>query len=190
MRCFQSMWTKRTCRRSARHSRTRPGNGATVAWQPGRIAGRASGVEVYKFEPTELRARDSIRRTRNDADLGLVNSQTAEVTAVADVRDPSVLRIGPDDEPTPRRHPAPSAAGYTICATLCINVTRFDLTPDGTCRAKRRRLPLFSNRIPNFGIPVNLPHTRVRPARRGHPLRPCRGAVRVCTLGAAEGPRS
>ena len=103
MRCFQSMWTKRTCRRSARHSRTRPGNGAAVAWQPGRIAGRASGVEVYKFESTELRARDSIRRTRNDADLGLVNSQTAEVTAVADVRDPSVLRIGPDDEPTPRR---------------------------------------------------------------------------------------
>ena len=74
-----------------------------MAWQPGRIAGRASGVEVYKFESTELRARDSIRRTRNDADLGLVNSQTAEVTAVADVRDPSVLRIGPDDEPSPGR---------------------------------------------------------------------------------------
>ena len=48
-------------------------------------------------ESMELRARDSIRRTRNEANLGLVNSQTAEVTAVADVRDPSVLRIGPDD---------------------------------------------------------------------------------------------
>lgn len=68
-----------------------------MSWQPGRIAGRAGGVGVYMVESMELRARDSIRRTRNEANLGLVNSQTAEVTAVADVRDPSVLRIGPDD---------------------------------------------------------------------------------------------
>ena len=34
----------------------------------------------------ELRAGDRIRWTRNDAGLGLVNSQTAEVTAVRDGR--------------------------------------------------------------------------------------------------------
>ena len=57
-------------------------DGGTVAWQPGRIAARAGGVEVYRKETMELRAGDRIRWTRNDAGLGLVNSQTAEVTAV------------------------------------------------------------------------------------------------------------
>ena len=61
-------------------------DGGTVAWEPGRLAARAGGVEVYKVEPMELRAGDRIRWTRNDAGLGLVNSQTAEVMAVADAR--------------------------------------------------------------------------------------------------------
>ena len=61
-------------------------DGGTVAWEPGRIAARAGGVEVYKKETMELRAGDRIRWTRNDAGLGLVNSQTAEVAAVNDGR--------------------------------------------------------------------------------------------------------
>ena len=61
-------------------------DGGTVAWEPGRLAARAGGVEVYKVESMELRAGDRIRWTRNDAGLGLVNSQTAEVTGVAEGR--------------------------------------------------------------------------------------------------------
>ena len=61
-------------------------DGGTVAWEPGRLAARAGGVEVYKVESMELRAGDRIRWTRNDAGLGLVNSQTAEVTAINDGR--------------------------------------------------------------------------------------------------------
>ena len=61
-------------------------DGGTVGWQPGRIAAKAGGVEVYRKETMELRAGDRIRWTRNDAGLGLVNSQTAEVTAVRDGR--------------------------------------------------------------------------------------------------------
>ena len=41
-----------------------------------------AGVEVYRREDMELRAGDRIRWTRNDAGMGLVNSQTAEVAAV------------------------------------------------------------------------------------------------------------
>ena len=58
--------------------------GGTVAWEPGRIAARAGGVEVYRVESMELRAGDRIRWSRNDAGLGLVNSQTAEVTEIRD----------------------------------------------------------------------------------------------------------
>ena len=61
-------------------------DGRTVAWEPGRVAARAGGVEVYKREGMELRSGDRIRWTRNDAGLGLVNSQTAEVTGVMDGR--------------------------------------------------------------------------------------------------------
>ncbi|MXY42305.1 MAG: relaxase domain-containing protein [Rhodospirillaceae bacterium] len=61
-------------------------DGEPVAWEPGRLAARAGGVEVYRVEAMELRAGDRIRWTRNDAGLGLVNSQTAEVTAVRDGR--------------------------------------------------------------------------------------------------------
>ena len=58
-------------------------DGQSVAWQPNRLAARSGGVEVYGSEDIELRAGDRIRWTRNDAGLGLVNSQTAEVAAVA-----------------------------------------------------------------------------------------------------------
>ena len=60
--------------------------GATVAWKPGHVAGRHGGSEVYRAEPVELRAGDRVRWTRNDRDLGLVNSRTAEVASVEDGR--------------------------------------------------------------------------------------------------------
>ena len=62
------------------------GDGRRIAWEPGRIAARAGGVEVYRREEIEFRAGDRIRWTQNDAGLGLVNSQTAEVAAVTDGR--------------------------------------------------------------------------------------------------------
>ena len=66
---------------------TLAGNGGrSVAWEPGRLAARAGGVEVYNKEEIELRAGDRIRWIRNDAGLGLVNSETAEVAVVADGR--------------------------------------------------------------------------------------------------------
>ena len=58
------------------------GDGTTVEWMPGRLAARSGGVEVYRTEKLELRRGDKIRWTRNDRSLGLVNSQTAEVTGV------------------------------------------------------------------------------------------------------------
>ena len=57
-------------------------DGRSVAWEPNRLAARSGGVEVYKADAIELRAGDRIRWTRNDAGLGLVNSQTAEVARV------------------------------------------------------------------------------------------------------------
>ena len=57
--------------------------GTTVAWKPGQVAGRHGGSEVYRVEPIELRAGDRVRWTRNDRDLGLVNSRTAEVVRVS-----------------------------------------------------------------------------------------------------------
>ena len=69
-------------RRAATVTLHAPGGG-TVAWSPRRVGGRRGAVEVYRAENVELRAGDRIRWTRNDARLGLVNSHTAEVTAVA-----------------------------------------------------------------------------------------------------------
>ena len=51
------------------------GRGGAVAWKPGEIGGRRGGSEVYRGEEIELRAGDRVRWTRNDAGLGLVNSQ-------------------------------------------------------------------------------------------------------------------
>ena len=52
-------------------------DGSVISWDPYRLAGRTSGVEVYRVEDMELRTGDRIRWTRNDARLGLVNSRTA-----------------------------------------------------------------------------------------------------------------
>ena len=57
-------------------------HGGEVRWEPGRIAARSGGVEVYRVERMELRQGDKVRWTRNDPDLGLMNSQAAEVTDV------------------------------------------------------------------------------------------------------------
>ena len=65
-----------TARRARSCSKARTGN---------RLAERSGGVEFYRSETIELRAGDRIRWTRNDASLGLVNSQTAEVPAVREV---------------------------------------------------------------------------------------------------------
>ena len=78
-------------------------DGRSVAWEPGRLAARAGGVEVYRAEEIELRAGDRIRWTRNDAGLGLVNSGTAEVAAVRGGRvtfrleDGRMLDLAPGD---------------------------------------------------------------------------------------------
>ena len=47
--------------------------GNAVQWEPGRLAARTGGVEVYRAEVLELREGDRIRWTRNDFALGLVN---------------------------------------------------------------------------------------------------------------------
>ena len=57
-------------------------HGAAVAWEPARLAARRGGVEVYAVEAVELRRGDRVCWTRNDRRHGLVNSGTAEVTAV------------------------------------------------------------------------------------------------------------
>ena len=57
--------------------------GGTVAWKPAQIGGRHGGSEVYRAEPIELRSGDRVRWTRNDKDLGLVNSRTAEVVSAS-----------------------------------------------------------------------------------------------------------
>ena len=61
-------------------------DGAPVAWKPSEIGGRKGGAEVYRAETIELRAGDRIRWTRNDADLGLVNSGAADVAGVRNGR--------------------------------------------------------------------------------------------------------
>ena len=70
------------------------GDGGTVAWKPSEIGARRGGSEVCRAEEIELRAGDRIRWTRNDAGLGLVNSRTADVIAVADGRVTFVLEDG------------------------------------------------------------------------------------------------
>ena len=79
------------------------GKGGRVAWKPEEIGGRKGGSEVYRAEEIELRAGDRIRWTRNDAGLGLVNSRTAEVLKVANIRvtfrleDGKTLELGKGD---------------------------------------------------------------------------------------------
>ena len=87
-----------------RHTVTLEGPGGTsVAWKPDRVAGRHGGSEVYRAEPIELRAGDRVRWTRNDKDLGLVNSRTAEVVSASEDRvsfrleDGRALALGHND---------------------------------------------------------------------------------------------
>ena len=56
--------------------------GEEVAWRPRMVGAKRGAVEVYRSEGVELRAGDRIRWTRNETDLGLVNSGTAEVASV------------------------------------------------------------------------------------------------------------
>ena len=78
-------------------------DGEVVSWDPYRLAGRTGGVEVYRVDAIELRQGDRIRWTRNDARHELVNSATAEVTAVKDgtvrfhLEDGRVLDMRKDD---------------------------------------------------------------------------------------------
>ena len=57
-------------------------DGTAVAWEPARLAARRGGVEVHAADAMELRRGDRVCWTRNDRRNGLVNSGTAEVTAV------------------------------------------------------------------------------------------------------------
>ena len=57
-------------------------DGTILEWIPGKLAALSGGVEVYRSEEVELRRGDRVRWTRNNFSLGLVNSQTAEVTGV------------------------------------------------------------------------------------------------------------
>ena len=59
-------------------------DGATVAWEPARLAARRGGVEVHAADAMELRRGDRVCWTRNDMRHGLMNSGTAEVTAVGE----------------------------------------------------------------------------------------------------------
>ena len=59
--------------------RLKGADGVSVACEPGPLAARSGGVEVYRVDGINLRAADRIRWTRNGTGLGLVNSQTAEV---------------------------------------------------------------------------------------------------------------
>ena len=61
-------------------------DGKVVSWKPEKLGAKSGGVEVYRTEEMELRAGDRIRWTRNDAGLGLVNSQTAEVVSTRNGR--------------------------------------------------------------------------------------------------------
>ena len=68
--------------------------GSIVDWKPARIGGRRGGTEVYRAETIELRAGDRVRWTRNDKELGLVNSATAEVSGVRSGRVTFTLEEG------------------------------------------------------------------------------------------------
>ena len=59
-------------------------DGASVAWEPARLAARRGGVEVHAADALELRRGDRVCWTRNDMRHGLMNSGTAEVTAVGE----------------------------------------------------------------------------------------------------------
>jgi len=58
-------------------------NAKLVAWNPDNIGGRRTGaIEVYTKESKELQKGDIIRHTKNDKQLGLINSKTSEITKI------------------------------------------------------------------------------------------------------------
>ena len=65
-----------------------------IPWRPRQVGALRGAVEVYRVEPMELRAGDRIRWTRNESDLGLMNSHAAEVTAVRGDRVSFLLEDG------------------------------------------------------------------------------------------------
>ena len=75
------------------------GEGGRVAWKPVEIDGCRGGTEVDRAEEIGVRAGNNIRWTRNDADLGLVNSRTAGVLSVANGRQTFQLEDGNKREP-------------------------------------------------------------------------------------------
>ena len=83
-------------------------DGNAVPWEPGRLAARTGGVEVYRPEALELRQGDRIRWTKNDFALGLVNSQTAEVVEVKGDAATFRLEDGRVAANAQGRHPASS----------------------------------------------------------------------------------
>ncbi len=56
--------------------------GRPVSWRPRLVGAKRGAVEVYRTEGMDLRAGDRVRWMRNDAGLGLVNGDTAEVLRV------------------------------------------------------------------------------------------------------------
>ena len=79
-RATNCVWQASTAKQTPSISPDKDGN--PVTWAPNKLAARTGGAEVYRSETMELRQGDRIRWTRNDKSLGLVNSQTADVTGV------------------------------------------------------------------------------------------------------------
>ncbi len=80
--------------RECRTVRLEGPDGSIVDWKPYQIGGKQGGTEVYRVETIELRAGDRVRWTRNDKDMGLVNSATAEVFGVRNGRVTFTLEEG------------------------------------------------------------------------------------------------
>ena len=119
-------------------------DGQSVAWEPNRLAARAGGVEVYRAEEMELRAGDRVRWTRNDAGLGLVNSQTAEVARVEGdkmtfrLEDGRMLDLSPGD---PQLRHIDRAWASTVHAFQGRTVDTVIAAMEATIRTSPRRRP-------------------------------------------------
>ena len=158
-------------------------DGRSVLWEPGRLAARSGGVEVYRVEQMELRRGDRIRWTRNDLESGLVNSQTAEVTSVKSGRvtfgleDGRTLGMVPGDPPVALRRPR-----------LGLDRTRLP-GPDGRHRHRRHGGWPPQPHQPEDALRGDQPG----PGPGGTRDRRCKGlagAARGRDRGAYRGPRS
>ena len=78
------------------------------------------GTEVYRPEEIDLRVGDRIRRTPNDAGVGLVNSRTAEVVSFASgqitfqLEDRRKLKLGKGDPQTAPSRPCWPSAVHAV----------------------------------------------------------------------------